>query len=305
MIATVGSVNMDLTVRAPRVPLTGENLLAVDLKVGLGGKGANPAVALARMGADSLLVGCVGDDDFGNQARDLLRCEGVNVGGLAVLKSVPTGVALIIVDDSGENTILVVIGANQRLVPDLVEQALVPHWGQLAALTVSFEIPEDCVYAAIREARAHDLPVVVDAGPPRQYSITTWQNATVLSPNALEAESLVGYPVKDDSSAIRAARDLLRRGPWAVVLKLGARGALLCTDEEETFVPGFQVDVVDTTGAGDAFSAGLTLAIAEGGSLRDAVRFANAAGAVAVTRLGAMAAMPTREEVDARLARRD
>lgn len=297
-IAMVGSVNMDLAVATARVPLVGENLLARDLRVGLGGKGANPVVALARMGAESLLVACVGDDDFGRTALDSLIIEGVSTSGITRVLDTPTGVALIMVDDEGENTILVVIGANALLTAEMVDTALEPHWGRLDALAVSFEIPEPCVATAVRGARSHDVPVIVDAGPPREYGPDTWGNATILSPNALEAATLVGYPIDDDASARRAARELLLAGPDAIVLKLGARGAILCTDAGTESAPPFNVKAVDTTGAGDAFTAGLALAVAEGRPLAEAVRFANAAGAVTVTRMGTMTAMPTRQEIE-------
>lgn len=303
LIATVGSINMDLAIRTPRVPLRGENLLAHSLAVGLGGKGANPAVALARMGACSLLVGCVGEDDFGRRALALLDSEGVQTDRVAVVANVPTGVALIMVDDAGENTILVVIGANERLTPEAIEAALFPHWGELVALLVNFEIPAAAVAATVRLGASHRVPVIVDAGPPRAYGPDVWGQATVLSPNVLEAETLVEYSIPDDETARRAARDLLAAGPQAVVLKRGERGALLCTATKERLMPAFGVNVVDTTGAGDAFTAGLTLALAEGQSLDEAVRFANAAGGLAITRLGAMAAMPTRAEVEGLLAR--
>ena len=301
-IAMVGSINMDLAVTTARVPLVGENLLARNLKVGLGGKGANPAVALARMGAASLLVACVGEDDFGQKALDTLSAEGVSTSGIAIVRDTPTGVALIMVDDQGENTILVVIGANARLTREMVDAALDPHWERLDALAVSFEIPEPCVALAVRAGRSHGVPVIVDAGPPREYGPDTWGGATILSPNALEVESLVDYPIEDDASARRAARELLLMGPDAVVLKLGERGAILCTDTGLETIPAFNVRAVDTTGAGDAFTAGLALAVAERRPLREAVRFANAAGAITVTRMGTMTAMPTRREIEGLLA---
>ena len=196
-----------------------------------------------------------------------------------------------------------VIGANAELTPERVEAVLAPHWDRLEGLVVSFEIPEACVAATVRLARAHDLPVVVDAGPPRRYGPETWGGATVLSPNELEAGELLGYAVSDDASAESAARYLLARGPEAVVLKRGAKGSLVCSASGVQAVPAFAVDVVDTTGAGDAFTAGLTLALVEGRSLTGAARFANAAGAVAVTRVGTMKAMPSRAEVEALLQR--
>lgn len=302
LVAVVGSFNMDLAVRTPRAPLQGENLSAYSLRIGLGGKGANPAVALARLGLASALVGCVGADDFGRRALVALQQEGVDVSGLVMLPDADTGVALIMVDDGGQNTILVVNGANDHLTPEHVSHALQPMWGDLRAILVNFEIPEAAVAAAVREGVTHGVPVVVDAGPPRRYAAETWRGAAVLSPNEEEAKALLGYAVDDETSALRAAHDLLATGPQAVVLKLGARGALLCTPQGALHVPPFQVSVVDTTGAGDAFTAGLVAALVEGMALPQAVRFANAAGALAVTQLGTMNAMPTRAQVQALLA---
>jgi ribokinase len=297
-------VNMDLIVRTPRVPARGENLLAGGFRTDLGGKGANPAVALARMGAESHLIACVGQDHFGERALSILRGEHVHVAGVRAVAEEPTGIALIMVDDGGENTILVVPGANTALTPAAIEAGLAPLWDRLNALMVNFEIPEPCVAAVVMAGRTHGVPVIVDAGPTRRYAPASWAAATVLTPNRLEAETLVGYALEDDAATLRAARELRSLGPESVVLKLGARGALLCTEDSAQFVPAFEVQAVDTTGAGDAFTAALTLALAEGQSLPSAVRFANAAGALAVTRLGALAAMPTRAAVDAFLAAR-
>lgn len=302
VVAVVGSFNMDLAVRTPRVPVRGENLSAYSLRIGLGGKGANPAVGLARMGAQVYLVGCVGDDDFGHRALQALAQEGVHTETMAVLPDAETGVALIMVDDGGENTILVVNGANDRLTASQVRRALDPLWGKLDAVLVNFEVPEGAVAEAVKSSLAHSVPVIVDAGPPRRYSPETWRGATILTPNEIEAEALLGYPIVDGATARRAARDLLATGPEAVVLKLGARGALFCTAGECALIPPFRVNVVDTTGAGDAFAAGLVVALIEGKPLAEAVRFANAAGALAVTQMGTMNAMPTRAEVERLLA---
>jgi ribokinase len=175
--------------------------------------------------------------------------------------------------------------------------------GAVDAVMVNFEIPEETVRAVVEAGHARGVPVIVDAGPPRHYAPETWCHASVLSPNRLETETLVGHALPDDAGLERAAQELLARGPAAIVLKLGARGALACTAAGNQWVPGYHVPVVDTTGAGDAFTAGLALALAEGRPLGEAVRFANAAGAVAVTRLGALSAMPTRQEVAALMGR--
>lgn len=303
-VAVVGSIITDLAVFTPCLPQRGENLRAHRLQIGPGGKGANAAAAAARLGARAILVGAVGDDHFGHEELAALRRERVIVDGVAVDRETPTGTAVILIDATGENTILVILGANERLTPAMVESGLAPHWATLDALQVNFEIPQEAVATAIRGAADHGIPVLVDAGPPRTFPPEVWAAATVLSPNELEAATLTGSPVEDAAQAEAAARALLSAGPQAVVLKRGAAGALMATRNEVRHVPGFRVPVVDTTGAGDAFSAALLVAMAEGRELADAVRFANAAGALAVTRAGTLPAMPSRSKVEAFLAQR-
>jgi ribokinase len=303
-IAVIGSLNADLSVVTPRVPNVGENFLAHSFSIGPGGKGANAAVAAARSGGDTMLVGCAGDDDFGHMLLGHLRRAGVDVEAVVVEPQANTAVAFIMIDAQGENTILVVNGANDRLSAEAVEQALEAQRGTLDGILLDFEVPEVAVAAGVRWGKEHGIPVIVDAGPPRPYAQATWQSCTILSPNELETATLVGYPIHDDATAAQAARQLLAAGPQAVVLKRGARGALLLTADQETLVPAFPVTVVDTTGAGDAFSGMLAVAVAEGLPLEESVRRANAAGALTVTRLGSMAAMPTRQEVDTFLAER-
>jgi ribokinase len=246
----------------------------------------------------------VGDDAFGRDELSALRKEGVNTGAVGIDPEIQTGAALIMVDDQGENTILVVIGANDRLTAGQVEAGLAPHWDRMDAVLINFEVPPEAVTAAINSAHTHGVPTIVDAGPPRQFGSEVWGRATVISPNVLEAATLVGHSLDDAPALEAAARELLAGGPQSVVLKRGAAGALVVTREGVRHVPGFQVKVMDTTGAGDAFSAALVVAIAEGKPLPEAVRFANAAGALAVTRVGTLPAMPTRAEVDEFLAQR-
>jgi len=296
-VAVVGSIIMDLAVLTPRYPKRGENILAHRLQIGPGGKGANAAVAVARLGARSILVGRVGDDEFGREEMAALRAEGVNIDAVGIDPEAQTGAAIILVDEQGENTILVIIGANARLTPSHVEEGLGPYWQSLDTLLVNFEIPPETVAAAVEGASSRRIPVIVDAGPPRAYGPEIWGKATVISPNELELSTLLEHPVAEGEQ-IQAARALLKAGPQAVVLKLGARGALLVTGEEVHHIPAFPVNVVDTTGAGDAFSAGLAVAIAEGMPLREAVRFANAAGALATTQVGTLKVMPRRAEVE-------
>ncbi len=302
-IAVIGSVVIDLAVQTPRLPAVGETLLADNFKIGPGGKGANAAVAVKRAGAAAVLVGCIGDDDFGRMEMAALQKEGVNVDAVAIHPEASTGVGIAMIDADGENTILGVLGANDYLNPNDVAQALALHQDTLNAILVNFEVPEPAVAAAVQLGVDYGVPVIVDAGPARPYTPETWRNCTILTPNEQETETLVGYPVSDDTTAERAARELLGMGPSAVVLHRGAQGALLVTPDDTIHVPSFSVDVVDTTGAGDAFSGALSVTVAEGLPLVDAIRRANAAGALAVTRLGTLPVMPTRQEVEAFLER--
>jgi ribokinase len=304
-IAVIGSIITDLAVQTTHVPVVGENLLAESLQIGPGGKGANAAVAVARAGAEAVLIGCIGDDEFGRMEMAYLDQEGVDLSGVTIHPEAATGVAIIMIDVEGENTILVVKGANDHLTKDTVVNILKTHHNTLDGILVNFEIPEAVVAAAVQTSVDLRIPVLVDAGPPRAYAPETWANCTILSPNALEAATLVGYSIEDQADAEQAARDLLAAGPQAVVIKLGVRGAMIITEEQEAIIPAFPVEVVDTTGAGDAFSGTLSVAIADGLSLEEAVWRANAAGALTVTRLGTMLVMPTRQEVDAFLAQHE
>ncbi len=297
-IAVIGSVVIDLAVQTPRLPAVGETLLADNFKIGPGGKGANAAVAVQRAGAAAVLLGCIGDDAFGRMEMAALQEEGVDVDAVSIHPEASTGVGIAMIDADGENTILGVLGANDYLSADDVTRALALHQGTLDVILVNFEVPEPAVAAAVRFGVDYDVPVIVDAGPARPYTPETWRACTILTPNEQETETLVGYPVLDDATAERAARELLGMGPSAVVLHRGAHGALLVTTDATTHVPSFSVDVVDTTGAGDAFSGTLSVVVAEGLPLVDAIRRANAAGALAVTRLGTLPVMPTRQEVE-------
>lgn len=298
-IAVIGSIVIDLAVQTPRLPTRGETLLGNNFKIGPGGKGANAAVAVQRAGGAAVLLGCIGDDDFGRMEMAALQTEGVDVDAVTVHPEASTGVGIAMIDADGENTILGVLGANDYLSPDDVGRALALHRDTLDGILVNFEVPEPAVAAAVRLGVDYGVPVIVDAGPARPYEPETWRNCTILTPNEQETETLVGYPVSDDTTAERAARELLEMGPSAVVLHRGAHGALLVTSDATIHIPSFSVDVVDTTGAGDAFSGTLSVAVAEGLPLVDAIRRANAAGALAITRLGTLPIMPTRQEVDA------
>jgi len=300
-LLVVGSVNMDVVVRVDRMPGPGENVRGEDLRLIPGGKGANQAVACARLGAETVFLGRVGDDAFGGRLRQDLADAGVAVDALAVVPNCPSGVALIFIDAVGENRIVVTAGANGRLAPEDVDAARDLVAGA-DAVVLQLEIPAETVARTIALAREVGTPTVVDAGPPRRPIDRAVFDADVLTPNEAEAAALL-----DVTPGARRAEDLARallaRGPGAVVVKAGAGGAVVARDGRVRRVPAFAIDPVDTTAAGDAFTAALAVETVRGTDLVEAARVANAAGAVAATRLGAQPSMPTADEVRAMLAR--
>jgi len=292
---------MDLAVRVNRMPGPGENVRGEDLRLIPGGKGANQAVACARLGAETAFLGRVGDDAFGARLRQDLADAGVDVGGLATVPGCTSGVALIFIDAAGENRIVVTAGANGRLAPEDIDAARDRVAGADAVI-LQLEIPPETVARTIALAREVGTLTVVDAGPPRRPIDRAVFDADVLTPNEAEAAALLDLP----PGARRPedlARALLARGPRAVVVKAGAQGAVVAQEGGAQRVPAFRIDPVDTTAAGDAFTAALVVETVRGTDLATAARIANAAGAVAATRLGAQPSMPTADEVRAMLAR--
>lgn len=299
-ILIVGSVNMDVVVRVDHVPGPGENVRCNDLATIPGGKGANQAVACARMGAGVNFLGRVGDDEFGRRLRTSLQEVGVGVEALQTVAGATSGVALILVSAKGEASLIITPGANGRLgAADVL--AARPLFDQADAVLVQLEIPAEAVAAAIRLGREAGKPVIVDAGPPRLPIETAVFEATILTPNEAEAAALLGVAPGSQRPEELAA-ELWALGPQAVVLKAGAYGAVVADGKRLLHVPGFRIDPVDTTAAGDAFTAALTVAILEGADLAHAAQTANAAGALACLKLGAQPSLPTAGEVAAFLA---
>ena len=300
VLLVLGSVNMDIVTTTSRFPGPGETIRSDGFFTAPGGKGANQAVAAARLDVGTRMIGRVGGDSFGHELLESLSGYGVDVS--LVLRDVghTSGLAIINVDASGQNRIVVVPGANgacgQREI-EAVESAL----GGALALLLQFEIPTEVSLEAARRARARGVMVVLDPAPARPIPAEFYECIDYLTPNETEAAAIVGFPVDDAVSAERAARELLERGAGCAVIKMGAQGALYATEGASESLPAFPVDVVDTVAAGDAFNAALAVALAEGKALRDAVLWGMAAGAVAVTRPGAQQAMPTRREVEALL----
>lgn len=296
-IVVLGSINMDLVGAVSRFPSPGETVLGGDFSTAPGGKGANQAVAAARMGASVRMIGRVGTDVFTPTLLDNLRANGVDVTGVMQDPDAPSGVAMILLDTSHENRIVVLSGANMRC-DDTQVDAVASALQGADALMLQCELPPDVSLKAARIARETGVRVIWDPAPAAAFPPDAYAVVDVLTPNQAEATALTGIDVTDAASAESAARALVQRGVRAVVVKLGEAGAFYLSDAESGYVPSFEVDAVDTVAAGDAFGAAMTCALAEGKPLPDAVRYAAAAGALAVTRPGAQDAMPTRAEVE-------
>lgn len=297
-VCVVGSLNMDLVIRAPRLPTRGETVTGGEFATFRGGKGANQAVAAARLGAGVSIVGCVGDDLFGRQLLDGLREEGVDTRAVRVDRGTPSGVALITVDPAGHNTIVVAPGANRRLTAadvDAARQAI----AEADVLLAQLEVPVEAVLQAARIARARGRPLVLDPAPAAPLPDELYENVSVINPNEGEAQRLTGIAVDDEAGVRAAAELLLARGCGAVVIKVGEKGAFVAAGTMREMVQGVAVAAVDTTAAGDAFAGALAVALAEGRDTIAAARFANVVGALSVTRMGAQPSMPTRDEVAA------
>ncbi len=301
----MGSIVMDIVVETPRLPKSGENLHARQVMPTTGGKAANAAVAFTRLGGRALLIGNVGYDGFGDEALATLKGEGVDVRGVGRRSDAPTGAGVLLVEPSGETAFIIAPGANLTLTSREVEERLGPLLPEIDGLLINFEAPEEALLRAVKMAEAAGVPVFVDAGPARPYTREIWAHAEVLSPNQPETEALVGYGIDEEDAARAAASALLAQGPRAVVLKLGARGALLATPETMLRVPAFPIRPVDAAGAGDAFTAGLVWARLQGWDWPRSMRWASACGGLAAARLGAMPSMPTYDQVTAFLAERE
>lgn len=293
----MGSLNMDLVVKVPRLPQVGETVTGGVFSTFPGGKGANQAVAAARLGASVAVVGRVGADAFGMQLLEALRREGVDVAAVRADPESPTGVAAIGVDEQGRNLILVAPGANARLLPHDVDEQVV---ARSQVLLLQLEIPMVTVLHAARVARRYGAWVCLDPAPAAPLPEELYRLVDVLNPNEVEAAALTGMPIRTLEDAQRAARVLLNRGVRYPVIGLGDRGSYYLSSEEAGHVPALGVHAVDTAAAGDAFAAALGVALGEGSPLREAVRFATCAAGLKVTRMGAQS-MPSRAEVEAAL----
>ncbi len=296
-VVVFGSLNMDLTTYVPRLPGPGETLLGHAFLTAPGGKGANQAVAAARLGAATHLFGRIGNDAFGREVLSAIQRYGVDVAGVLADDRHTTGLAVISVDDRAENTIVVVSGANMALDPTDAARCL-SALDSARVLLLQLEVPLDVTAAVARAARERNVTVVLDPAPAGTLPAEIFPLIDVITPNEVEAEALLGFAIGAPDEAARAAAEFRSRGARAAIVKLGARGASYDAPEGRGFVPAFEVEAVDTVAAGDAFNGGLAVALAEGRAFVEAVRWGAAAGALSATRRGAIPSMPTRAQLD-------
>jgi ribokinase len=296
-ILVIGSSNTDMIIRVPRIPRPGETILGGTFSMAPGGKGANQAVSAARAGGRVTFVARVGDDIFGRQALRNFEADGIDIRFIARDASAQSGVALINVADDGENAISVAPGANARLTPEDIRQAAAA-FESTDIILMQLETPLETVRAAAEMAESRKIPVILNPAPARDLDDGILTNVTVLTPNESEAEILTGIKVNAESDAGRAAAALRARGPRVVVITLGDKGCYASADRFEGRIPAFQVRSVDSTAAGDVFNGALAVALAERRELVYALRFASAAAALSVTKLGAQPSAPTRADIE-------
>lgn len=297
-IVVVGSSNVDMVVKADEIPVGGQTVLGGDFVMVPGGKGANQAVCAAKLGAEVTLVARIGDDVFGQTSLANFDRVGVNTTYVTKDAGAPSGVALIVVDKRGENAIVVAPGANHRLSPSDVDAAK-DVIAAADAVVLQLEIPAETVEHTVELAQSLGVSVVLNPAPIRPLPLETLRKVGVLIPNQHEAAGLLGRPeTAFDLDAEAAARRLREAGAKNVIITLGSRGAYVLSDEESGYIEPMRVTAVDTTAAGDAFTASVACAMAEGMGLLEAARFASRVAAIVVTRLGAQPSMPTRDEVE-------
>ena len=302
-IAVVGSANTDLITFADAFPRPGETIFGTGFDLGFGGKGANQAVAARLCGSEVLMVAKVGNDLFGEATVKNFAAFGIDTTHVAVIEGAPTGVAPIFVEPGGQNRIIVVKGANDRLTAADVDAAAA-DLRRVDTIILQFEIPLETLYHTVRFARANKIRCIVNPAPALPARLADLIGADYFIPNETEAEAITGRPVSTLEDAAACAKDLLQKGFQRVVITLGERGSLIASPAGQLHVPPFPVTSVDTTGAGDAFIGSLAVFLAEGMSEQDALARANLYAALSTTRVGTQKSFPTRAEFDAEWARR-
>jgi len=292
--AVVGSINMDIILSAQKLPEVGENVLGTTYGYSHGGKGANQATALVRLGANVKMIGKVATDDNGKALVENLKSNGIDASGVATDGSA-TGLAAILIDGEGRNRIIVYEGANAEIVPQTAVDSISDD---ISLLLVQFETNEEAVISTVNYAVQKGITVVVDCGPAKNFALEKMQGATILSPNESETKALTGVLPEDENSILEASKILFERSKAKyIVLKLGERGCSVWDGEKLTLLPAYKSNVVDTTAAGDCFTAAMALEYVRTGDIYSSCNLGNKAGAIAVSRIGAAESMPSVEEI--------
>ncbi len=296
-LVVLGSINADHILNLEHFPTPGETVTGQEYQVAFGGKGANQAVAAGRSGADIAFIACVGGDDTGSRVCKQLACDKIDISPVSTIKEAATGVALIFVNGTGENVIAIHAGANGALTPELVAKQQ-QKIADASALLMQLESPLESVLAAAKIAHQNRTKVVLNPAPACALSDELLGLVDIITPNETEAEKLTGIRVENDEDAAKAAQALHDKGIETVIITLGSRGVWLSEQGKGQRVPGFKVKAVDTIAAGDTFNGALVTALLEEKPMNDAIRFAHAAAAIAVTRKGAQPSVPWRNEID-------
>lgn len=297
-IVVIGSSNTDMVIKSDRLPKPGETILGGNFLMNHGGKGANQAVAAARLGGNVAFVCKIGNDIFGNQAMEMFRKEKIDTAYVGISPEEPSGVALINVDKKGENCIVVASGANGTLSVDDIQHAE-PAIKQASIVIMQLETPMDSVFYAAKVAKKNGVTVILNPAPApsTQLPDDLLANVDILIPNVTEAEIISGMHITDEESVRDVIRYISAKGIKTVIVTMGSKGALAYENNEFIHIPAFKVEAVDTTAAGDTFCGGLCVALSEGKSLREAILFASKASSISVTRMGAQVSIPLREEI--------
>jgi ribokinase len=296
-IVVVGSTNTDMVIKASHLPQPGETILGGTFFMSAGGKGANQAVAIARLGGDVTFIARIGYDIFGKQSMELFEKEGIDTSFVVRDKVEPSGIALITVDEKGENCIVVAPGANAALNPDDFNDAK-SKIENASLLLMQLEVPIDTIEYAATLGVERGVRVILNPAPAAKLSDELLRKISIITPNQKEAELLTGIKVSDQTSAKQAAISLRDKGVQTVIITMGAMGAFVMHDNNVAMIEGYNVKVVDTTAAGDVFNGAFAVALCEGKSVQDAVAFGCKAAAISVSRLGAQASAPHRHEVE-------